>query len=205
MTPDVQARIFEPFFTTKGLGNGTGLGLAMVFGMVQQSGGSIHVYSEVGHGTTFKIYLPAVATEPARGSDPALKVGLGGTETILLVEDEEGVRALAQMSLEMHGYQVLTATDGQDALRVAQDHPGSIAMLLTDVVMPHVSGPELARKLGQRFPALRVLFMSGYTDDAVVRHGLLQADVSFLQKPYTPLALARKVRQVLDEKQGPTE
>jgi CheY-like chemotaxis protein len=199
MTPDVMAHIFEPFYTTKAVGQGTGLGLAMVHGIVQQSGGCIHVYSEPDRGTTFKIYLPAVAEQIPKQGEAVLQIGPKGTETILLVEDDEGVRGLALMSLSMHGYRVLTANDGKDALRVVQAHPGVIDLVLTDVVMPNVSGPELAQVLRARKPRIKFLFMSGYTDDSVVRHGLLQAEVSFIQKPYTPLGLARKVRQVLDE------
>ena len=205
MTPDVQARIFEPFFTTKGVGEGTGLGLSMVFGIVRQSGGCIHVYSEPGHGTTFKIYLPAVDGSAPEEREAPRRSGARGEETILLVEDEDGVRRLAARVLRAQGYQVLTATDGRDALRVVEAHEGPLGLLLTDVVMPHVGGPELAGRIRARFPELRVLFMSGYTDDAVVRHGLLEADVAFLQKPYTPLALARKVRQVLDGDAQPHE
>ncbi|MCE9532183.1 MAG: PAS domain S-box protein [Planctomycetes bacterium] len=205
MTPDVLARIFEPFFTTKEVGRGTGLGLAMVFGIIQQSGGCIHVYSEPSRGTTFKIYLPAVSEQLSvkRGSDS--QHGLRGTETILLVEDDEGVRALALMSLKMHGYNVLATADGNDALRVAKSHCGLLHLILTDVVMPNVSGPELIVKIKTDFPGVKVLFMSGYTDDVVVRHGLIEADVAFIQKPYTPQGLARKVRQVLDEKSNADE
>jgi two-component system, cell cycle sensor histidine kinase and response regulator CckA len=199
MAPDVMARIFEPYFTTKEVGKGTGLGLAVVFGIVRQSDGCIHVYSEPGQGTTFKIYFPAVSERASgsSGSEPA--IALGGAETILLVEDDAAVRKLALMSLEMHGYEVLSATDGEDALRIAKAHRGPIDLILTDVVMPNVGGRELARHLQLLFPGVKVLFMSGYADDAVVRHGLLEADISFIQKPYTPLGLAEKVRQVLDE------
>ncbi len=202
MTPEVKARIFEPFYATKGVGQGTGLGLAMVFGIVQQSGGSIHVYSEPDRGTAFKIYFPAVEEPLSRKDDSAPKNELHGSETILLVEDEEGVRGLVLMSLEMHGYKVLTAKDGMDALGVVQAHPGRIDMLLTDVVMPSMSGPELAQGLRARFPQMKVLFMSGYTGDTVVRHGLLEAEEAFIQKPYTPSALAEKVRLLLDKNSG---
>lgn len=198
MTSEVKARIFEPFFTTKGLGDGTGLGLAMVFGTVEQSGGHIHVYSEPGHGSTFKIYFPAVTDDVSRATPAPSTAALHGVETVLLVEDDDAVRELAYSSLRAHGYSVLTATDGQDALRRVSAYRGRIDALLTDVVMPNTSGPELAAQLTSRFSHMKVLFMSGYTDDAVVRHGLLQADVAFIQKPYTPLALAQKLRQVLD-------
>ncbi|HMV99167.1 MAG TPA: response regulator [Acidobacteriota bacterium] len=199
MTPDVLARIFEPFFTTKEVGKGTGLGLAMVFGIVQQSGGTINVYSEPGHGTTFKIYFPAAIGHPTSENDPGANVQLSGTETILLVEDDENVCELAVTSLKMYGYKVLTATDGKEALQMVRSTSGLVDLVLTDVVMPNMSGPDLARMLQIQFPHLKILFMSGYTDDAVVRHGLLEADVAFIQKPYTPLGLVQKVRQVLDE------
>jgi len=202
MTPEVMARIFEPFYTTKEVGKGTGLGLAMVFGIVQQSGGCVHVESEPGRGTTFKIYLPAVSEQVAVEGGSDSRSGLRGTETILLVEDEEGVRGLALKSLKMHGYEVLTATDGQDALRVMKSYRGPLHLILTDVVMPNMGGLELARQLTAGFPDVKVLLMSGYTDDEVVRHGLIEADMAFIQKPYTPLGLSRKVRQVLDEKSG---
>jgi len=200
MTPDVVARIFEPFFTTKDVGHGTGLGLAVVFGIVQQSGGCIHVYSEPGHGTTFRIYFPTVAEPVTKPRGTESELGETGTETILLVEDEQGVRGLAQLTLQLHGYTVLTALDGEDALRVVQSHDAPIDLVLTDVVMPNLSGPELARSLKTRLPQAKVLFMSGYTDDSVVRHGLLEHNVFFIQKPYTPIGLAQKVRQVLDGK-----
>ncbi|MCW5626519.1 MAG: response regulator, partial [Burkholderiales bacterium] len=203
IAPEIMSRMFEPFFTTKEVGKGSGLGLAMVFGIVQQSGGCIHVYSEPEHGTTFRIYLPAV-TEPQNvPDDDTAQAGSPGTETILLVEDEEGVRKLAHRSLQMHGYSVLVAKDGHDALLVARGHAGPLDLILTDVVMPNMSGPELVAALKPRYPGTKVLFMSGYTDDTVVRHGLLHADVAFIQKPYTPSALTLKVRQVLDDEGTP--
>jgi two-component system cell cycle sensor histidine kinase/response regulator CckA len=203
MVSEVLAHIFEPFYTTKGVGRGTGLGLAMVFGIVQQSGGGIHVYSELGRGTTFKIYFPVAEAPLPKQSDTDAEFGLEGTETILLVEDEDEVRRLALLSLEKHGYHVLTAADGNDALRVVESYNSPIDLLLTDVVMPNLSGPELAEALQARHPQLMVLFMSGYTDDAVVRHGLLHAEVAFIQKPYTPQGLAEKIRQVLDGRHLP--
>ncbi len=198
MSQEVLSRIFEPFYTTKGVGEGTGLGLSMVFGIVQQSGGGIHVYSEPGHGSTFKIYLPAVTELLSRRQRIAETAGRGGSETILLVEDDDGVRALALRCLQAQGYHVIAARDGVDALSVPQDVGQHIALLLTDVVMPNMSGPVLVEKLRERHPDLAVIYMSGYTDDAVVRHGLLQADVDFLQKPFTAVSLAQKVRLVLD-------
>ncbi len=200
MSPEVKARIFEPFFTTKGVGKGTGLGLAMVFGAVKQSGGSIDVYSELGLGSTFKIYLPAAADQASSPEKRDSSV-VGGTETILLVEDEDGVRALALLVLQRHGYTVLAASDGTDAMRVIEQHRGHIDLLVTDVVMPGMDGRELAEGLRPRFPQMKVLFSSGYTDDAVVRHGVLHDSVFFLQKPYSPFSLAKKVRDVLDKKE----
>lgn len=200
MTPDVKAHIFEPFFTTKGVGKGTGLGLAVVHGIVKQSGGHIEVYSEPDIGTTFKIFLPAVEEELSTPKELPSGLNLRGNETILLVEDEDGVRGLALLILQSHGYQVLAASDGKDALRVVAKHQGPIDLLMTDVVMPNLDGRDLAKALQPRFPRMKVLFVSGYTDDAVVRHGLLQEEVAFLQKPYTPLSLSLKTRQVLDQK-----
>ncbi len=200
--PEIKDRIFEPFFTTKEVGKGTGLGLAMVFGIVKQSGGFIHVYSERGQGTTFKIYLPAVSEQPVSASDSSDKLDARGTETILVVEDEAGVRGMTLASLEMFGYKVLIASDGADALKIVQACEGQLDLVLTDMVMPNMSGPDLASNLRVQFPKVNVLFMSGYTDDAVVRHGLLEAKAAFIQKPFTPQGLARKVRQVLDGKRA---
>jgi PAS domain S-box-containing protein len=198
MTPEVLAHIFEPFFTTKEVGKGTGLGLAMVFGIVQQSGGCIHVESEPGRGSTFRIYLPVAGEAAAKASEPPLTLRSRGSETILLVEDDEGVREVATASLELHGYDVITAFDGREALRIAQSDRENIDLVLTDVVMPNLGGSELALALREKFPRLKVLFMSGYTEDSVVRDGLMQSNLHFIQKPYTPLGLAQKVREVLD-------
>ncbi len=196
MTPEVKARIFEPFFTTKGIGKGTGLGLATTYGIIKQSGGHIEVYSELGVGTTFKVYLPVVDGSSASAPTEPVVVR-GGTESVLLVEDQVNVRTFALLALQTYGYAVTPAVDGRDALNLVS---GGIAvdLLVTDVVMPGMSGRELAEALRRQNPGLKVLFTSGYTDDAVVRHGVLDADAAFLQKPYTPMALARKVREVLD-------
>ncbi len=199
MTADVMARIFEPFYTTKPPGVGTGLGLAMVFGVVCQSGGTIDVESTPGQGSRFMLYFPAVAEPlPARPA-PTSVADVHGTETILLAEDEQSVRELLLRGLARYGYTLLAAHDGEDGIRVAQEHAGAIDLVLTDVVMPRMGGPDLVAALRTRRPNLKALFMSGYTDDAVVRHGLLAADVAFIQKPCTPQELARKIRSVLDE------
>ena len=199
MSAALLTQIFEPFFTTKAVDKGTGLGLSMVLGIVQQSGGCVHAYSEPGHGTTFKIYFPVVAEQLTEIVHHNSASAAYGTEPILLVEDELGVRALATRMLQKYGYTVLTAIDGRDALTIANAYLDTIDLMLTDVIMPNLSGPEVAKSLGARFPLMKVLFMSGYTDDAVVRHGLIDADVSFIQKPYTALGLAQRVRQVLDQ------
>ncbi len=200
MTDEVKARIFEPFFTTKGVGQGTGLGLATVYGIVEQSGGCIEVESAPGRGTTFTIELPAADAAPGEpGSTEAVRAGAyRGNETVLLVEDEDAVRTLAGKVLWQNGYTVLEARDGQEALFLSEQVRGRIHLLLTDVVMPGLGGHEVARRLCDRHPRLRVLYMSGYTDDAVVRHGLGQVPANFLAKPFTPTALAAKVRAVLD-------
>jgi CheY-like chemotaxis protein len=197
MTPEVKARVFEPFFTTKSSGKGTGLGLATVQGIVTQSGGRVEVDSEPGRGTTFKVYLPRVG-DPV----PPLVNGTNhiprGRETVLLVEDEESVRALSRYVLRDCGYAVLDASDGAEAVRLCEHEHGPIHLLVSDVVMPGLGGRRLAERLSLLRPEMRVLYLSGYSDDAVIRHGVLEAEVNFLHKPFSVGALARKVREVLD-------
>lgn len=200
MDTETQAHIFEPFFTTKEVGKGTGLGLATVYGIVKQSGGNVWVYSEVGRGTTFKVYLPCVESpvEESRAGVQDAKPPTG-TETVLLVEDEENVRNMTKEILQESGYQVLEAKHGQEALLVAGQHLGPIHLMLSDVVMPQMSGRELAARLSPIRRDMRVLYMSGYTDDAIVHHGVLDEGMAFIEKPFTPNALAHKLRQVLSE------
>jgi two-component system, cell cycle sensor histidine kinase and response regulator CckA len=192
------ARIFEPFFTTKESGKGTGLGLSTVFGVVQQSGGSVWVYSEVGKGTTFKIYLPRVDEAVEWAGENAPPTTLRGSETILLVEDDDQVRIVARSILRRAGYHVIDARNAGEALLHFERHPATIDLLLSDVVMPQVSGPELAKRLASTQPEMKVLCMSGYTDDSIVRHGVLEAHLAYLQKPITPETLTARVREVLD-------
>jgi hypothetical protein len=192
----VQRHLFEPFFTTKSPGAGTGLGLATVFGVVKQSGGSIYVYSEEGRGTTFKIYLPAATAGQIETAGPA---GDGaaerGSETIMLVEDDESVRDLVRIMLEAKGYNVLEAAGAEEAERICTD---DVDLLLTDVVMPEVNGRALAERLSLTSPSMRILFMSGYSDEAVYRHGEISPNAAFIEMPFTDRTLARKVREVLD-------
>ncbi|HEX7667955.1 MAG TPA: PAS domain S-box protein, partial [Polyangiaceae bacterium] len=205
MDAETQARIFEPFFTTKGQGKGTGLGLSTVYGIVKQSGGYIWVYSEPEKGTTFKIYRQRVEEAPAPAETPSgVHHSMNGTETILLVEDEGSIRTLARKALESVGYRVVEARSGPDALKLALGIADPIHLLVTDLVMPEMTGTDLASRLLESRPGLRILYMSGYADDAVVRHGLLDHHHHFLPKPFTPLILQRKVRDVLDSPgQGP--
>ncbi|PYP33925.1 MAG: hybrid sensor histidine kinase/response regulator [Gemmatimonadetes bacterium] len=202
MSDEVQSHLFEPFFTTKEKGKGTGLGLATVYGIVKQSGGYIWVYTEPGHGTTFKIYLPRVAGAPAqRASGPKASPVGAGTETVLLAEDEAAVRAVARHALERQGYTVLEASSGEAALDLAERHSGRIHLLLTDVIMPGMNGRALALRLSELRPDLRVVYMSGYTEEAITRHGVLEPGLTYVQKPFTPEGLARKVREVLDRQE----
>jgi signal transduction histidine kinase len=199
MSEETQARAFEPFFTTKEVGKGSGLGLAMVYGIVKQSGGTIQLHSEPGQGTTFVIYLPQVAAvspqEPKPVAAPAAT--LNGTETMLLVEDDELVRQIAVLTLERRGYKVLVARDGTEAIARATTFSGPIHLLITDVVMPRVSGRDVAARLRQTRPQMRVLYMSGYSDPSLAQQGLGEPDAAFLQKPFIATALAAKVRDVL--------
>jgi two-component system, cell cycle sensor histidine kinase and response regulator CckA len=200
MTEEVKARLFEPFFTTKPKGKGTGLGLPTCQTIVKQCGGHISVESEPGRGTTFKVYLPRVelpldSSTEFRNRGPLPR----GTETVLLVEDEPAVRQLTRRVLETQGYTVLSAANGQEGLHVAREHTGGpIRLVVTDVIMPLMSGKVMAEWLMATYPELKILFTSGYTDDAIAHHGVLDPGVAFLPKPYTPAALSRKVRETLD-------
>jgi CheY-like chemotaxis protein len=195
------ARVFEPFFTTKAVGKGTGLGLATAYGIVKQSGGHITVSSEPGSGTTFRIYLPRTETSESAPVAVEEAAARRGTEVVLLAEDDDNLRALTRDILASEGYTVLESQDVEDALRIAEGQDGTIHLLLTDVVMPRMSGRVLAEAVRRFRPDVRVLYMSGYTDDAIVHHGVLDAGTALLQKPFTPAALARKVREVLDRPQ----
>ncbi|HLK63981.1 MAG TPA: response regulator [Bryobacteraceae bacterium] len=197
MDEATKSRIFEPFFTTKEKGKGTGLGLSIVYGIVKQSGGEVMVYSEPGHGTAFKIYFPVVAEAAGEITGPVEAAPVAGTETILLVEDEHQVRGLTRSMLMRHGYRILDASSGPEALALVSDMDISIDLILTDIVMPQMNGLELAQQITAARPGIKVLFMSGYTDDAVVRQGFLKAETPFIQKPFTSATLQAKVREAL--------
>jgi len=198
MDAATRARIFEPFFTTKEQGKGTGLGLSIVYGIVKQNGGEIRVYSEPGQGTVFKVYLPvASASEPAPAARSEATDAPQCTETILLVEDEQQVRTLTRTVLDRQGYRILEAATPVEALRLLREHPEPIDLLLTDIVMPQMSGMDLAKDAAAVRPGIRVLYMSGYTDNSVVAQGMISAQAPFLPKPFTQAGLQRKVREVL--------
>ena len=196
MDPETQSHLFEPFFTTKPKGVGTGLGLSTIYSIVNESNGHIWAYSELGHGATFQVYFPRVMDEGAEEHPPAQS--LAGTETVLVVEDDPVVRRLTESVLEGRGYRVLTAGNGPEALQTLKRHKDSISLLLTDVVMPQMSGRELADRLASQRPGTRIVFMSGHAEDAIVHHGVLEPGVTLIQKPFTPQSLLEKIRGALD-------
>jgi CheY-like chemotaxis protein len=198
MDKEMQEHIFEPFFTTKGVGEGTGLGLATVYGIVKQNNGFINVYSEPGQGTTFTIYLPRYAAKTMKAKQEVPVPAAGGRETILLVEDEATILEMTTMMLKMHGYTVLAADTPCKAIRLAEEYAGEIDLLLTDVVMPEMNGRDLAKTLLFLYPDLKRLFMSGYTANVIAHHGVLDEGVQFIQKPFSLNGLASKVRETLD-------
>jgi signal transduction histidine kinase len=201
MDEATQSHMFEPFFTTKNPGRGTGLGLATAYGIIRQSGGAIQIQSQLGKGTTARIYLPPARVAAPAHTEKAAPAGrLTGVETILLVEDEARVRKLIVDVLTAKGYRVLEATRGEEALRLSRLHQGDIDLMVVDVVMPEISGPELVRQIAPLRPGTHVLYISGYTDEAIVHHGIPESGTAFLQKPFLPDALARKVREVLDSR-----
>jgi CheY-like chemotaxis protein len=203
MDEETRSRIFEPFFTTKEVGNGTGLGLSMVYGIVKQSRGHIRVDSEPGRGTTFGLFLPRLDEQVAAPERKRKRVAPPrGSETILLVEDEDVLRRLGRRVLELGGYSVLEAREGREALHVCEEHEGPLNLVVTDVVMPRMGGRELAEQIARTSPDTKTLYVSGYTDDVVVRNGVLEKGTAFLQKPFTPSALLAKVREVLDTNGG---
>jgi two-component system, cell cycle sensor histidine kinase and response regulator CckA len=199
MDQETQKRIFEPFFTTKEKGKGTGLGLSTVYGIIRQSGGNIWVYTEPGEGTTFKVYMPQIEAEVGGSVIPhSSSIMQDGNETVLLVEDEEMVRKLASQLLKESGYSVLEASGGDEAMDICKTYQEPIDLLITDVVMPKMSGRDVAAQLKTLHPETRVLFMSGYTDDAIVHHGIVDSDIAFIQKPFSATSLTQKIREVLD-------
>ena len=204
MDLETREKVFEPFFTTKEKGQGTGLGLSMVYGIAKRSGGTVNLYSEPGRGTTVKVYLPR-ATRPELDIQPdALADPVGGWETVLLVEDEDEVRSFVRTALESKGYRVFVAADGDEALRISKQHADPIHLLITDMVMPEMSGADVAKRLRRQRPGLQVLYMSGYTDAAINHNGFADRPIHFISKPFNPSDLARKVRSVLDEKRENT-
>jgi CheY-like chemotaxis protein len=206
MDAETRSHLFEPFFTTKAQGHGTGLGLSTVYGIVKQSGGEIVVYSEPGHGTCVKTYFPSIAESAVEGTaDKLVEKIRPGSETILLVEDEEAVRKLVLRTLEKQGYRLLVAASGVDAVRLAEHYTGPIHLLITDVVMPLMGGRETAERLKAMRQAMRVLYVSGYTETTIGRGGKLHTRENFLQKPFTPQSLMRQVRELLDRTNGHTE
>ncbi len=207
MDEETQSHLFEPFFTTKNPGRGTGLGLATAYGIIRQSGGAIRIWSQLGRGTTARIYLPPARTQAAKGAEDktASLIPLTGAESILVVEDEARVRKLIVDVLTAKGYGVLEATRGEDALRISRSHKGAIDLAVVDVVMPEISGPDLVRQLKRLRPDTRVLYISGYTDEAIVHHGIPESGAAFLQKPFLPDELARKVREVIDTRRNSVE
>lgn len=202
MDKETREHIFDPFYTTKETGKGTGLGLSTIYGVVRQSNGFVWVYSEPGRGSTFKVYLPRAEENVGAEEQERIPVGEpGGSETVLIVEDNDSLRRLARTVLKQKGYKVLEAENGEEALRVSNEHEGAIDLLVTDVVMPKKSGRETAERLQQIYPRMKVIYMSGYTDNAIVQHGVLEPGLNFIEKPFSPADLARKVREVLDKKQ----
>ncbi len=198
MDKETQEHIFEPFFTTKEVGQGTGLGLSTIYGIVKQNNGFIWVYSEPGKGTTFKVYLPKVKDVEPEEKEQTPVDDSGGSETVLIVEDDDNLRKFAQRALQMYGYRILDAENGEDALRVCGEYEGQIDLMITDVVMPKMGGREAAERLQHLYPQIKVIYMSGYTDNTIVHYGVLAPELNFIQKPFTPKGLARKVRETLE-------
>ncbi len=197
MDKEIQEHIFEPFFTTKEVGQGTGLGLSTIYGIVKQNNGFVWVYSEPGKGTTFKVYLPKVKDAEPEEKEQTPVDDSGGSETVLIVEDDDNLRKFAQRALQMYGYRILDAENGEDALRVCGEYEGQIDLMITDVVMPKMGGREAAERLQHLYPQIKVIYMSGYTDNTIVHYGVLTPELNFIQKPFTPKGLARKVRETL--------